>query len=67
MKLKNWSVVSTSDKKGVAIIDYTIKNSPEICVAIREGKLEVRVYTLDSMEPIVANIFPLNVLQGEQA
>jgi hypothetical protein len=45
MKLNKWSVVKTADAKGLALkpLDGVAKNM-EVCVAVRNGRIEVNVY-----------------------
>ncbi len=45
MKLNKWSVVKTADAKGLALkpLDGVAKNM-EVCVAVRNGKIEVNAY-----------------------
>lgn len=45
MKIHDWSVVQTADAKGVAIkpmMEHA--DAYEVCVAIRDGKLEINIY-----------------------
>ena len=45
MKINDWSVVQTADAKGVAIKPMVAHaDDYEVCVAVRDGKLEINIY-----------------------
>ncbi len=44
MELNKWSVVPTADKKGLALKPLESAPHMKVCVAIRDGKLEINVY-----------------------
>lgn len=44
MKLNKWSVVPTADKKGLALKPMESAPHMEVCVSVREGKLEINIY-----------------------
>lgn len=44
MKLNKWSVVPTADKKGLALKPMESAPHMEVCVSIRDGKLEINVH-----------------------
>jgi hypothetical protein len=54
MKFYEWSVVRTADKKGVSLKPLTTKPAdvPEVCVAVRDGVLEINVHKDGVDEPV---------------
>lgn len=63
MKIHEWSVVRTPDKQGLALKNAkTGAHTYEVCVAVRDGKLQVNIYTDGEDEPVA--VMKLN-LTGE--
>ena len=52
MNLNNWSIVKTADRKGVSIVNRGFEGMPEICIALRGGKLHINVYEMQGQEGI---------------
>ena len=57
MKLNNWSIVNTADKKGLSVVHRGYIGMPEICSALRDGKLHINVYELQGHEGIDEPMF----------
>ena len=59
MKLNNWSIVKTADKKGVAVKPPEGKaNHYEVCVAVRDNRLDINVYVGTVVFPIASITLP---------
>lgn len=53
MKIHEWSVVRTPDKKGLALKKMTADaHEYEVCVSVRDGKLEVSIHRDGVFEPV---------------
>ena len=64
MKLNDWSVVPTADNKGVACFtDEGVFYGVEVCVASRNGNLEINVHTPGFDEPFSRISIPLSALE----
>lgn len=64
MKLNDWSIYKTADKKGLALKPPPgVANHYEVCVAVRNSMLEINVY----LDGVVAPIATMNLpIQGEE-
>jgi len=62
MKLNDWSVVKTADKKGLALKPFGISAHchMEVCVAIRDGAIEVNVYVDGVYDAVTTLTVPAN-------
>ena len=60
MKLNNWSILSTADKKGLALRPPAGKaNHYEACVAVRNNMLEINVYVDGVVAPVATMNLPI--------
>jgi hypothetical protein len=63
MKLNNWSIIKTADKKGLAIKPPPgAANHYEACVSVRNNMLEINVYVDGVVLPVATMNLPI---QGE--
>lgn len=60
MKLNNWAIHKTADKKGLALKPPSGEaNHYEACVAVRNNMLEINVYVDGVVAPIATMNLPI--------
>jgi hypothetical protein len=65
MKLNKWSITKTADKLGLALKPPPGEaNHYEVCVAVREGYLEINVYMDGVVMPIAMKRYKIK--RGEK-